>query len=232
MTRCIGIIETGAPPPAAQRTHGSYVDMFQRALGPHFTYSTYDARANALPNLRDGTASGFLITGSASGVADPDAWIQGLGDWLRALDADIPLVGICFGHQLMAEIAGGKVARAVEGWSVGLQSYLTTDESEIVLPAAHRDHVVRIPRGARVIARNESCPVAALHYSNRRAISFQAHPEFSRDYAWSVVERCEAKGLIDEAKACAGRASFELVDDCATIIGAIRHFLDSGQVHL
>jgi GMP synthase-like glutamine amidotransferase len=204
----IGILKTGHPSPEIGVPVPSYTEMVRTALGPSYTYRVYDQHP----------------------------WIARLRAWLNQLSASTPLVGICFGHQIMAEVYGGHVERFSGGMAVGLHRYKVNyhegwmdDRHEFVLPAAHYDQVVEVPPAARVFATSEFCPYAGLAYVDRCAVSFQAHPEFSLDFCEIVIEYCQRKGRIAAAQADAARASLRQPEDCARIARWIRGFLDQGR---
>src|SRR5207253_1128988 len=102
----------------------------------------FDVAANELPE-RPGDHSAYLITGSPAGVYEPLAWIAPLSDFIRSA-ANSKMVGICFGHQVMAEALGGHVEKSDKGWGAGLHSYDVVlrepwmDSAEIIaIPASH-----------------------------------------------------------------------------------------------
>src|SRR5688500_15980927 len=118
----LGILETGTPPVPLVERFGRYPEMFGRLLGGEVPYSSYDAAAGELPtDAADHDA--WLITGSPAGVYEPLDWIEPLKAFVRAAGGRAKLVGICFGHQLMAEAFGGHVEKVERGWGVGLHTY-------------------------------------------------------------------------------------------------------------
>ncbi len=112
----IAILETGRPP---DRLPGfpSYAAMSADLVGPDHAYATFDVRAGAWPDPADHEA--FLITGSPAGVYDPLPWIAELIAFLRTLPADRKLVGICFGHQILAEAFGGRAEKSARAGASG-----------------------------------------------------------------------------------------------------------------
>src|SRR5215218_10885166 len=131
----IGLLRTGAPPPELAERFGPYDGMFARLLGPGFTLRAYDVQGGApLPEPEAHPA--FLITGSAAGVYEPLPWIAPLLAFLREAKGRTRLVGICFGHQAMAEALGGRVEKSERGWGIGLQEYELWDRAPWMGPAA------------------------------------------------------------------------------------------------
>tara|TARA_R110000744_G_scaffold145205_3_gene257479 strand:- start:301 stop:1014 length:714 start_codon:yes stop_codon:yes gene_type:complete len=140
---------------------------------------------------------GIVLTGSKYGVYDNPVWIKPLRDFIRAAyAARTPMLGVCFGHQIMADALGGDVRVAPNGWQLGRQTYRFTadrpacfDElpDEIALLASHQDQVLTPPACARTFLASAGCPHAGLVYETGAAISLQPHPEFDRDYATALV---------------------------------------------
>lgn len=212
----LGVLQTGHVPEDLVARFGEYPPMFEallRPVIPSLAIETVDLTAGQRP---EGVAAceGWLITGSKYGVYDPEPWIAPLEVFLReAYGAGVPIVGVCFGHQILAEAMGGATVKSSKGWGAGVHRYEilpgpTWAEADLgdsfAAHAMHQDQVVRVPEAAQVIARSEFCEVAALAYGDPAAptaISVQAHPEFEADYETELVKRrYEAMGA-DRAEA-------------------------------
>jgi GMP synthase-like glutamine amidotransferase len=227
----IGILATGAPPPDLAPRFGLYGDMFARLLGPGFTTRVYDVSGGELPAAAEAHPA-FLITGSAAGVYEPLPWIESLLGFLSEAKGRTRLVGICFGHQAMAEALGGRVEKSERGWGIGLQDYELWDRApwmgkappdRIAVPVSHQDQVVVPPPGARVLAGNAFTPFGLLEWQEGDAISMQFHPEFGADYAGALIEHRRAR-LPDPDAAI---ASLLRPNDRALAAEWIRAFLRS-----
>lgn len=192
------ILETGEPPAPLKGQFGDYPAMLERMLAPLMpggSFSTSPVFENAaLPAL--GEFDGLIITGSPAGVYEGHQWIAPLEEFLRrAAAARKPIIGICFGHQLLAQAFGGKVEKSARGWGVGLHDYALTGGGEWMTPArararcavSHQDQVVEAPEGARIMGGSEFCPNGVIEYAQGPILSFQQHPEFSRDYAAALM---------------------------------------------
>ncbi len=183
--RRLGILLCGHTPSELLSKHGTYVDKFITLLGPDaFDYVGYHVVDSIFPDsIHD--ADGWLLTGSKHGVYEEHSWIPVVEEFVReAYAADVPLVGVCFGHQLLAQALGGSVSKFDGGWSVGTVEYNLEWEGrseKSVLNAYHQDQVQDLPPDAKVIGSTDFCEYAALVYGNK-ALSFQPHPEFEDEY--------------------------------------------------
>jgi GMP synthase-like glutamine amidotransferase len=226
----IGILETGQPPPDLKARFGGYAAMFERLLGPDFATRTYDVVNGDYPETVE-AHDGYLVTGSPAGTYDGHAWIADLKAFLRQAKGRARLVGICFGHQIMAEAFGGRVTRSERGWGVGLQRYelwepqpWMADLAPFSIAVSHQDQIVEPPPAARIVGGNAFSPFGMLAYQDQPALSFQCHPEFEPAFAKALIESRRAR-LPDPDAAL---ASFDEPDDRARVAGWIRDFLRAG----
>lgn len=203
----IGILKCGQSPDIMRGDLGDYDTMFERLLaGRGFEFSSYHVEEMAFPQgIHD--ADGWLLTGSRHGAYEDHAFIPPLEDFIRRAYADaVPMVGICFGHQIIAQALGGTVIKHPNGWAVGAQDY-DFDGEKVTLNAWHQDQVTILPKGAEIAATNDFCENAALIYPGR-AYTVQAHPEFDDSFIDGLIEH-RAKGkvpqeLLDRARARMG----------------------------
>jgi GMP synthase-like glutamine amidotransferase len=200
----IGILQTDSVLNQFQPAHGDYPAMFERLLGeggpmgetsdaPGLSFSSHDVRQGEYPSHR--SCDAYLITGSRHSVYDELPWIAELVGFLReALAQGRKVIGICFGHQLIAHYFGGETRLADAGWCVGVHRAEVISDEPWMLPAgpsfgllsSHRDQAVRLPPGARPFARTDACPNAGFVLGDQ-ILTFQGHPEFSRDYALDLL---------------------------------------------
>lgn len=199
------IIETGRPPEPIAAAFPTYPEMVETLLRPHvpdFAVETVSLVDGAgLPGLAEVEA--ILITGSAFGVYDDVAWISPLKAWtVAAAQHEIPQVGICFGHQLLAEAFGGVAHKAPQGWGLGRHTYAMTAREPWMSPSqakspfgrkdfhlavSHQDQVLQAPPGARTLAWSDHTPHAALIYDHAPILTFQGHPEFCPTFADALI---------------------------------------------
>jgi len=222
----LAILETGKPPGDLAARFGDYPAMFAHLLGTGFEIETFDVEAGTLP-VDPAAYDGYIVTGSPAGVYDPLPWIKELSDFLR-LAKKQRLVGICFGHQIMAEALGGHVEKSEKGWGAGLHTYpIVTrepwmdDAAAVSIPASHQDQVVLQPPNTEVTASSVFTPYAGLAWTDRPAISFQFHPEFDPAYAKALIAARYDRVPDPDAAI----ASLDAPNDNARVGGWIRHFL-------
>ncbi|WP_158555062.1 glutamine amidotransferase-related protein [Fulvimarina endophytica] len=210
----IGILEAGRNRDRLRDKHGSYPEMFERLLSradPSLRFKVYTVLDDVFPNSVE-ECDAWLVTGSRYTAFDRLPWMLRLEAFLRdVMERGGPIVGICFGHQILAQAMGGEVRRANEGWGLGVHRYMLESRPDwmgdapdhFALSAVHQDQVTRIPEGASVVASSTFCPAGVLVYGDK-ALTIQAHPEFPKDYVADLVEELAGDGIdgrtIDDAR--------------------------------
>jgi GMP synthase-like glutamine amidotransferase len=186
MRRRIGLLLAGHVDMASRHIAGDYPELFGDLFAPHdIEIVPYAADQGQLPE-HTGECDGWICSPSRQSVYDDLPWLGDLEELLRRFVAEeTPFVGICFGHQLLAQALGGRVERADAGWGVGVHEYevverlpwVDDDATEVALIASHQDQVVELPDGATLWARSDFCALAGFQVGER-AWTIQAHPEF------------------------------------------------------
>ena len=219
----IGILQTGDAPDALRPAHGNYPDLFQRLLADQgFSFQTWRVLDMDLP-ASPHDAEGWLITGSRFGAYEDHPFIPPLEDFIRTVHAaGVPLVGICFGHQIVAQAMGGRVEKFPGGWAVGPTDYDFAGQP-LRLNAWHQDQVTSRPPGAALCATSPFCENAALLYGDR-IFTIQAHPEFHSAFAADMIER-RGRGLVPDPLLDAAAARLPEPLDDARLAQAIGTFL-------
>lgn len=184
----IGILQCGHAADEVRGEHGDFDRLFANLLaGQGFTFETWNVVDMEFP-ASPLDADGWLLTGSKHGTYDDLPFIAPLEDFIRAAyETDRKIVGICFGHQLIAQALGGTVEKFDGGWAIGRQSYNFADQTDCAINAWHQDQVTDLPKDATVIAENDFCKYAGLVYG-KKAFTMQPHPEMSNPVIKAYVE--------------------------------------------
>ena len=166
---------------------------------PDWTYRVYDCTEGEFPDSAQ-AHDGAIISGSPASVNDDLPWIGQTEALVRQLHAlRVPCVGLCFGHQLIAKALGGKVQRAAD-WGLGVghlqvhqpQAWMTPQQADLHLYAAHQDQVSQLPPGAQTVAGDDFCPVGA-YTLGRHIFAVQLHPELSPEFMAALLDEIAPK---------------------------------------
>ncbi|MCP3752065.1 amidotransferase [Pseudomonas sp. SBB6] len=198
MSLRICILETDVLRPELVEQYQGYGRMFEQLFSRQpiaAEFRVYNVLNDEYPD-EDQVFDAYLVTGSKADSFGDDPWIQRLKAFLldRYQRGD-KLLGVCFGHQLLALLLGGKSERAHQGWGVGTHRYMMNAKApwmspqveELTLLISHQDQVTRLPENATVIASSDFCPNAAYHIGDQ-VLCFQGHPEFIHDYSRALLE--------------------------------------------
>ena len=194
----ICILETDVLRPELVDQYDSYGRMFEQLFARQpiaAEFKVYNVMEGHYPPDSE-RYDAYLVTGSKADSFGSDAWIQTLKTYLleRYARGD-KLLGVCFGHQLLALLLGGKAERAVQGWGVGIHQYrmenktewMSPDLEDLTLLISHQDQVTRLPENATLLASSEFCPIASYCIGDQ-VLCFQGHPEFVHDYARALLD--------------------------------------------
>jgi GMP synthase-like glutamine amidotransferase len=191
--------------------YGDYADMFQDLLlsvDETLSFYTYQVTKSEYPSIVD-ECDAYLLTGSKFSVYDDEAWIRQLIKFITELhQQQKKLIGICFGHQLIAHALGGLVERSEKGWGIGIinsdveqiadkYGWLIPEKESFSLLVSHQDQVVELPPRAKLIASNAFCPNAGFQLGTS-VLTFQGHPEFNVEYLKYIMGK--RREIIGEEK--------------------------------
>jgi len=211
----IGILEADVLSEALRKQYGSYGDMFQNLLHSvdrNLALPRYQVTESDYPEDID-DCDAYLITGSKSSIYDDKPWIRQLHDYVVTLAGrQKKLIGICFGHQLIAQALGGRTQKSVKGWGVGLTTstvyvskpWMDPVQTTFALLISHQDQVTALPPDAELIAGDDFCAYASYQIG-AHILTFQGHPEFTPDYARQRMH--DRREIIGEQRYQQGMAS-------------------------
>lgn len=224
----IGILQTGHAPEDLIEASGDYDQMFRDLLAGHgFEFETFAVVDGIFPQ-DTAAADGWIITGSRHGAYEDHAWIPPLEDLIRKIHAaKSPLAGICFGHQIIAQALGGKVAKYDGGWAVGHVTYeqaaSAPDSKPLTLNAWHQDQVIERPEGARVLAGNAFCENGILAYGDH-IWTVQPHPEFSNAFTGGLIDK-RGRGVVPDKTLDQAAQGLDTPVDAPTIATFLADFM-------
>jgi GMP synthase-like glutamine amidotransferase len=198
MTLNICILETDVLRPELVEQYHGYGRMFETLFAHQpipAQFTVFNVMNGEYPPV-DARYDAYLVTGSKADSFATDPWIETLKAFLlERYQRGDKLLGICFGHQLLALLLGGKAERATQGWGVGTHEYtlanraawMTPEIETLTLLISHQDQVTALPQDASVVASSEFCPFAAYQIGNQ-VLCFQGHPEFIHDYSRALLD--------------------------------------------
>ena len=224
----VGILQAGHAPAEMIAETGNYAQMFARFLsGRHYSFAAYSVVDMEFPKSAQ-SADCWLITGSRHGVYDNLPFIEHLKTLVREIyHLNIPLVGVCFGHQIIAQALGGQVEKYSGGWSVGATEY-DFDGQTVTLNAWHQDQIAKLPPEAQVLGSSPFCKYAFLGYGER-VFTVQAHPEFKSDFIRGLIDK-RGRGVVPDDLLDQASGKLELPNSNSALADRIHTIFDLAQV--
>jgi len=193
----IGILQCDDIADGLRDRFDTYPVILARRLSeqlPDARFEIYRVLDGVLPQAVD-DCDGYVTTGSRYGPNDGDEWIVAFERFVAECHAaSVPLVGICFGHQVIANALGGRVERSPRGWAVGVsfnqvvarKPWMEPYQAGLDLVVSHQDQITDLPEGAEVLATSGFCPYYMVQYGDS-TLSVQGHPEFTREYSSELM---------------------------------------------
>ena len=237
----VGLLLCDFMPDEFAEVAGSYEHMFSSMFSGHdVSLSPFEVFNGELPNDPK-EYDGYVISGSRASVYEDEQWIRDLEGFIRdTVGESVPVFGVCFGLQVMAQAFGGTVERATGGWAGGVRTldvserrgWMADTTTAVSLIMSHEDQVVVLPTGASLLGSSDHCANFLVEFTPRH-IGIQGHPEFAPPFAEAVyANRREAYGeLVDEALVSLGQPT-----DSETVVNWMYEILDAAgdqtQSHL
>lgn len=223
----IGILRADDVRPELVKAFGEYPEMFENLLRTanvsedfleceDLIFTSYAVNQGVYPTQID-SHDAYIITGSKSGIYDDEDWIKALKQYVQRLNAkNKKLIGICFGHQLIAEALGGHAGKASCGWEIGVKQAVMfkgrdphfSGVSEFCLAYSHQDQVLKEAPGSQVLAATPNCPIAMTSLGSH-ILTFQGHPEFVKAYARALFELRESSYPAEVYSECKASLSID-----------------------
>ncbi|MBQ0743435.1 MAG: hypothetical protein KBT85_09065 [Pseudomonas sp.] len=229
----IGLLQCDDVMESLQVAHGNYPEMFNELLltrYPDAQIRVYRCMEGELPqDLNECDA--YITSGSKFGVNDGLPWIDALQECIALMwEQGTPLVGVCFGHQLMAKALGGEVTKSPKGWGVGVsfnqvlvrKNWMKPWQDKLDLVVSHQDQVSLLPPQAEILASSEFCPYYLVQYG-QHFMSVQGHPEFCKGYSRDLMDA--RRGVIAHARLREGQASLSAEVDAPVMSSWIINFM-------
>jgi len=224
----IGLLECDDVVGRFPEVRGGYREMFA-ALLPGFEFRYYEAHRGQIPSSGR-ECDAWVCTGSKYSVYDGTKWIADLAAFIRSLQQ--PFVGICFGHQMLAHAMGGEVAKAKQGWGVGVlgvevlkkEPWMEPPLARMQIQHMHQDQVQKLPADSVLLGRSPHCDVAMFRVGEAM-LGIEGHPEFTVEYGAALIRARRA--LIGEQGAQRALESLKGRTDSPTVGRWLERFLKS-----
>lgn len=192
----IGLLQCDHVEPDLQSRFGDYNDFFVRLFQPwdDVVFTVFDVPQGEYPDSIS-EYDGYISTGSRCSVYDDESWIRRFKQFVQELyHQRQKFVGICFGHQMIAEALGGRCGKADTGWGIGVKKVAIRDQQKWMKPeqdsyrllVSHQDQILQLPPDATVIGENSHCPYSMITVADH-FLGIQAHPEFTPGYARELM---------------------------------------------
>ncbi len=217
----IGILQCDHIRCEMRAEYGDFPMMIQRLLiqvAPSHSFKIYDVTNEQYPVDID-ECDAYITTGSKASIYDDEQWIKTFQHFVLALHKERKkLVGLCFGHQMIAQALNGQAGKAVQGWGVGVHTsnvilskpWMQPQQSTVKLLVSHQDQVSLLPDGGQLLASNDFC-ANSIYQIDNHILGIQGHPEYCKNYVAALMYiRSDS---IGEQKVSEGMASLAEATD-------------------
>jgi GMP synthase-like glutamine amidotransferase len=224
--------------PAVADTYVSYGVMTEKmfaAAGVPWQFDRFDTLLGRYPTSFD-DYDVVVLTGSKADSFSDEPWVRTLRERVtELLRQHKKLLGICFGHQLIAHCLGAQVGRAPNGWGMGRMAYEwvgsaplkpAATDATLNLLASHQDQVLTLPVGATLQARSEFCPIAAYSIDDD-VFCVQPHPEFIEAYSAYLLDK--RRDNVGEERYATARSELSLPHDGLDVARFMQKFVERSR---
>lgn len=235
------VLKAGTAPRGTRERLGDYGELFIDLLAePGQDWAVHDVEHGSFPEQPEAWAA-FVVTGSPASTYDDTPWVRELERFLRgALARGTPVLGICFGAQMVAQALGGRVGPNPAGWELGVVDVTLTEAGRafpglsdapqpLRLLQTHADIVTELPPGAVHLGQSPRTPYEIFHVGPR-ALCLQGHPEMDRETVRELVEKRMARGLLGPDVGEPALASLSAEPHRPFLQDWLRRFLREGRL--
>ncbi len=176
---------------------GDFLNLFKKLLPEVAEWVVFSVIDNEFPEFDQlDQCDAYICTGSSFSVYEEIDWILRLKELVQEIQKqNIPFVGMCFGHQMLAHALGGKTQKAEQGWCIGVhtqhiarhEKWMRLYQPKLEILMSCQDQVVSLPPNSVLLANAARCPVAMFKVGGNM-IGIQAHPEYSKAYCQALME--------------------------------------------
>ncbi|ESQ46346.1 hypothetical protein EUTSA_v10000640mg [Eutrema salsugineum] len=205
-----------------KKTYGGYFNVFVSTFGEEGEqWDLFRVIDGEFPEEKDlDKYDGFVISGSLHDAFGDDDWILKLCSLCQKLDdMKKKVLGICFGHQILCRIKGGKIGRASRGVDMGLRSITMAKDASnyfgnqlvpksLAIIKCHQDEVWELPESATLLAYSDKCSIEMCSYGNH-FLCIQGHPEYNKEILFEIIDRVVNMKLMEQDFADKAKATME-----------------------
>ncbi len=227
LLQCDNVLEKFQP------EFGNYPGMVQSmfdGVDEELEFDIFDCQQGQFP-LDIHAYDFYITTGSKASAYDDLEWVRQLIEFVGELDkARKKLIGICFGHQIIALALGGAVEKSTKGWGIGIACnemleqprWMRQYSAEFKMLVSHQDQVTHLGGDAQILAKSDFCPYFVVQWGEH-FLSIQGHPEWKNAYSRALMN--DRRAIIPAKRIEAGMESLYLHSDSELFVSWVMDFV-------